>query len=727
MKQLLSILILSFINHQVQAQSFFDTSKIMEEVFIRPNRFEKGYNNSVTFLKTETIEHLNLGADVPILLQQIPSLTFSTDAGNGIGYTNLRLRGSDQTRINVGINGIPYNDAESQSVFWVDIADLLSTAHEVQVQRGLGFSVLGAGAFGGNININTFKLKEKASLSFNNSIGSFNTVKNNIIFNSGLINNIFQINGRLSRISSNGYIERASANLYSGNFDWSIHHKKLTMYTTYIFGTENTYQAWNGVSEADLKINRRVNYAGTDFGANTGKPYNNEVDIYSQHNVQTHLHYELNNYLNFKTALFYTGGMGYYEEFRVGKDLLSYGLDSSLVTDLVRRRWLKNDFCGATGTLEYNNLGWKIETTIGWNQYDGDHYGEIVNTFGSVALKNPYRYYFNKGIKTDFTSFIKISKKLNKLLLMADVQYRNIGYMINGTENELTYYATKYHYQFINPKIGINYTLNPVAQINLYAGFGQKEPERTDLLNSSNTVLPEELLDIELGYLYKRNNNNFSFNAFLMNYYNQLVLTGKVNDVGTYYKMNVPKSYRFGMELDGLLWVTKKLKLAGNITWSINKIQSFNSITYTYDQNYSLVDSLTQNLTLQNMDISFSPSFIGYGEVVFFPIKNLALSWQQKYVSSQYLDNTQDDRKKLESYFYHNVNIAYTLVMPKLKEIKFILQLNNIFDKKYESNGYTYSGGRMVDATGNISPATNYNYYYPQAGFNFMFGLNIKL
>lgn len=717
---------LLFIN-QFALLAASDSAKYTDEVFIRPTRFEKGYNNSVTFLKVSAIENINTGADVPALLQQIPSLTFSSDAGNNIGYTNLRLRGSDQTRVNVAFNGIPYNDPESQGVFWVNIADILSSSNEVQIQRGLGFSVVGAGAFGGNININTFKLTAKPSISINNSVGSFNTSKNNILFNTGLINNLFQLKGRLSRISSSGYIERASSNLYSGNLDWTIQHKKMTMFTTYFFGSERTYQAWNGVSEADLLISRRVNYAGTDWGANTGEPYKDEVDRYRQHNFQWHLNYVVSNELNFKTSLFYTQGQGYYEEFKVNADLLNYGFSTSVNTDLARRRWLRNDFYGGIMSLEYAPKSWKIETTVAWNQYDGDHFGEIINTFGKNNLTTPYQYYFNKGIKTDVTSFVKISKKFNKILLLADLQYRNVGYMVNGNGHEQLQYNTQNTFQFFNPKFGINYTLNAQSSLNVYVGYGNKEPERADMLNSANTVKHEEMLNVELGYFFKKGNNHFSLNSFLMNYTNQLVLTGSINDVGSYFKMNVPKSYRAGIEAEANWQVNPRWNINANITWSVNKISAFNHVTYTYDENYQKVDSLTQIENLENKDISFSPSLVGYAEVSYTPIKSLTFSLQNKYVSAQYLDNTQREEKKLDAYFYNNVNIAYSFALPKEREIKFILQLNNILDQKFESNGYTVNGGRLVDNTGRITPETNYNYYYPQAGFNFMFGLNIKL
>ncbi|MBK7958570.1 MAG: TonB-dependent receptor plug domain-containing protein [Bacteroidetes bacterium] len=634
------------------------------------------FKTTYTEIKIKDIEKINLGQDAPVLLQQIPSLSFSTDAGNGIGYTNLRIRGNDQTRINVSLNGVPYNDAESQGVYWVDIADILSSAKDVQVQRGLGSSTIGAGAFGGNININTSKFNESAYLSLNNSIGSFNSIKNSLLFSSGSINDIFEISGRLTRITSNGFIERALSDLTSGNFNFNIKSKKSLFHLIYFFGDEKTYQAWNGVSEADLLTNRRKNIAGTDFESKAGKPYDNEIDKYTQHNLQAIQSYNWNEHLMTSITLHYTFGSGYYEEYKVGKSLQNYGINNPNSSDLIRQRWLTNHFYGGILQTKFNQNKWSIIGTVSWNQYDGDHYGKVIKTIDVAIDSLPRTYYNNRGIKTDITAFVKIAKEIGRFTPYIDLQVRSIGYTIDGTENELQNLGLKYNTHLFNPKFGLQYKLNQQINMNLYTGFGHKEPERGDFINTPNAAPKvEEMLNSELSIEYKKNQNFASINLYGMWYTNQMILTGAVNDVGNYLRINVPKSYRMGVEGQFNWSLTKKLQLISNLTLSVNKITSFQQTTYTYDENYAVVDSLQLNENLDNKDISFSPALIGYGELNYQINKHWNIGLQNKYVSAQYMDNTQSENKKLSAYNINNATISYTTHFNKVKDVKVFFAL----------------------------------------------------
>ena len=673
------------------------------------------------FAKTDVtkkdIEKNNLGQDLPFLLNQTPSVVVNSDAGNGVGYTGIRIRGTDAARINVTLNGIPYNDAESQGTFFVDLPDISSSANSIQIQRGVGTSSNGAGAFGATINLFTNELNKKFYASTNNSIGSFNTFKNNIQFGSGLLGKHFTVDGRVSRISSDGYIDRATSNLKSFFLSTAFLNEKKSLRLNVFSGKEKTYQAWNGVAENLLATDRTNNPSGNE---KPGVPYNNETDNYTQTHYQLFYNHKFNSYWKGNIAAFLTRGKGYYEQYKANKKLADYGLPNYFdgtntikKTDLVRRLWLDNYFYGTIFSLQYQKNKTQVIFGGGYNAYDGKHYGKIIWAAVQAAVPKDYRWYNLKAHKKDFSVYNKwIQQWSSNWQSFVDVQFRNIDYKIHGFRYNPGLEISE-NYAFLNPKIGITYSNNNWQAFISYALAG-KEPNRDDF-EAGNTQLPkaERLHDIELGIEKKGTSYSLGANIYYMQYQNQLVLTGKINDVGAYTRTNIPKSYRAGVELQGKTKITNWLNAAANLTFSENKIKNFTEYLDDYDNGGQ------QTKFYSKTNISFSPAVIAGGSINFIPVKNGEISLISKYVGRQYLDNTAQKSRSLNPYYLQDIRLSYLIEHKIFKETDLILQLNNVFNKKYEPNGYSFSyiyGGNL----------TTENFYFPMAGFNFMVGVNVK-
>ena len=670
-----------------------------------------------TDLTKKDIEKNNLGQDLPFLLNQTPSVVVNSDAGNGVGYTGIRIRGTDAARINVTLNGIPYNDAESQGTFFVDLPDISSSANSIQIQRGVGTSSNGAGAFGATINLFTNELNKKFYASTNNSIGSFNTFKNNIQFGSGLLGKHFTVDGRVSRISSDGYIDRATSNLKSFFLSTAFLNEKKSLRLNVFSGKEKTYQAWNGVAENLLATDRTNNPSGNE---KPGVPYNNETDNYTQTHYQLFYNHKFNSYWKGNIAAFLTRGKGYYEQYKANKKLADYGLPNYFdgtntikKTDLVRRLWLDNYFYGTIFSLQYQKNKTQVIFGGGYNAYDGKHYGKIIWAAVQAAVPKDYRWYNLKAHKKDFSVYNKwIQQWSSNWQSFVDVQFRNIDYKIHGFRYNPGLEISE-NYSFLNPKIGITYSNNNWQAFISYALAG-KEPNRDDF-EAGNTQLPkaERLHDIELGIEKKGTSYSLGANIYYMQYQNQLVLTGKINDVGAYTRTNIPKSYRAGVELQGKTKITNWLNAAANITFSENKIKNFTEYLDDYDNGGQ------QTKFYSKTNISFSPAVIAGGSINFIPVKNGEISLISKYVGRQYLDNTAQKSRSLNPYYLQDIRLSYLIEHKIFKETDLILQLNNVFNKKYEPNGYSFSyiyGGNL----------TTENFYFPMAGFNFMVGVNVK-
>ena len=669
-----------------------------------------------TNISKKEIEKVNLGQDLPFILNQTPSVVVNSDAGNGVGYTGIRIRGADATRINVTLNGIPYNDAESQGLFFVNLPDFSSSVNSIQVQRGVGTSSNGTGAFGATINMSTNEFNEDAYGEVNNSFGSFNTWKHTIKAGSGLLNKHFTIDARVSKISSEGFIDRAASDLKSFYLSTAYLNKKSSVRLNIFSGEEKTYQAWYGVPESLLQTNRKFNPAGTE---KPGEPYDNETDNYRQDHYQLFFNHQQNENLSFNTALFLTRGRGYYEQYKAERDFADYGLPDVVIgnntitsTDLIRQLWLDNYFYGNISSLQYKKNKTQLTLGGGYTRYDGNHYGKII--WAAIGIPKDYKWYNLNARKTDGNIFAKyLYKWTSKLESFADVQYRNVKYTINGFRDNPNLRANK-TYNFINPKIGLSYT-HKNWQAYLSYSLGNKEPNRDDF-EAGVTEAPkhETLHNIEAGVEKRTGSYSWGATVYYMKYRNQLVLTGKINDVGAYTRTNIPNSYRLGLELQGKTKITDWLNAAANITISENKILKFTEFIDDYDNGGQKLNNYAKT------DISFSPGFIAAGTLNITPARDFDIILQSKYVSRQYLDNTSNKQRSLNSFYVQDIRLSYTLKKVALKEMNFILAINNVFNKKYEPNGYTFS--YYYDGA-----LTTENFYYPMAGTNFMIGVNVKL
>ncbi len=681
-----------------------------------------------TDLNAQEIAKNNLGQDIPILLNQTPSLYVSSDAGNGVGYTYMHIRGSDATRINVTLNGIPYNDAESEGTYFVDLPDIVSSVGSIQIQRGAGTSTNGSGAFGATINLSTNEFHALPYAESDNSFGSFNTFKNTIKAGSGLISDHFTFDARLSQISSNGYIDRATSNLQSYYLSAAYINKKTSLRFNLISGKEKTYQAWYGIDSGTLRTDRTFNPAGTE---KPGAPYDNETDNYWQTHYQLFLNQSFNDNWSLNVATFLTRGYGYYEEYKgvaaetaagdnsetsyafYGLPNPVYGNDTITNTDLVRQLWLDNYFYGQTFSLQYKHN--KDELTFGgsWTVYTGKHIDKVIWTeFGGI----PKDYIYNDfpAKKTDVNFYAKWLHALNeKWNIFGDIQYRHVMHDMEGFEGNPTLFIDR-KFDFVNPKAGISYYYDGWNAYFSYA-MANKEPNRDDFQASPQQQPKQETLhDLELGLEKKTTSYNWGITVYDMIYKDQLVLTGKLNDVGNYTRINVPNSYRLGIELQGGYIFNKWMNATANFTLSSNKIKSFTEYLDNYD------DGSQKPVQHSNTDISFSPSIISAATVNFLPFKNTELTLLSKYVGKQYLDNTQDNLRMLTGFYTQDVRVSYTIKHLLFNEWNIVGQVNNVFNTMYEPNGATYPyiyGGEVV----------NSNYYFPMAGTNFMIAVNVKL
>jgi len=666
-----------------------------------------------TNISKNDIAKTNLGQDLPFLLNQTPSVVTTTDAGNGVGYTGIRIRGTDATRINVTLNGIPFNDAESMGTYFVDMPDFASSANSIQIQRGVGTSTNGAGAFGATINISTNEIIKKAYIDADNSYGSFNTWKNTLKLGTGLLANHFTFDARLSRIVSDGYIDRASSNLKSFYTSAAYIGNKNSLRLNIFSGKEKTYQAWYGIPYDVLQTDRTYNPAGTE---KPGTPYNNQTDNYTQTHYQLFYDHTFSNNWKFNTALFLVRGKGYYEEYKAQESLSDYGLEDTAVADLVRRRWLDNYYYGQILSLQYKTK--KDELTIGgsWNIYDGKHYGKLI--WSEAKIPNNYEYYNFPALKTDENIYVKWMHAINnKWSSFADMQYRHVLHNMEGFQDNPDLFI-KRNFNFINPKAGINYNHNGWNAYFSYA-MANKEPNRDDFEASLQQQPEAETLhDFEAAIERKKNKYNWSATFYYMQYKDQLVLTGEINNVGSYTRTNVPNSYRTGIELQAGVVAASWLNISGNATFSRNKIKSFTEYIDAYDADFNYTSQEAVEHT--NTDISFSPNIIAAGTVSFIPLKNMQLNLVSKYVGKQYLDNAQNPNRRLNGYFTEDFRLNYSLYKKPFSHIDVIVAVNNIFNKLYEPNGYTYP--YYYD-----NNLVNDNYYYPAAGTSFMIGLNIGL
>lgn len=695
-----------------------------------------------TNLSSNEIETRNYGQDIPFLFANTPSTVVTSDAGAGVGYTGIRIRGVDPTRTNVTINGIPINDSESHGVFWVNMPDFASSSENIQIQRGVGTSSNGAAAFGASINIQTNDINSKPYGVLDNGYGSFNTVRNTMRVGSGLINEKFTVDMRLSNITSDGYIDRAKADLQSLFGSVAYVGKNTLLKLNVFMGRERTYQAWWGTPESVLSgdTSQITAYADRNgiFGddrvnlLNSGRTYNyytyeNEVDDYGQDHYQLHFVQSISPKLKLSVAGHYTRGKGYFEQFVTDDSFSTYGFDTIIFsndtitsTDVIRRRWLDNHFSGAVFALNFNNQD-GLDLTWGGagNAYTGKHYGNVIwAEFASQSEYN-HQYYYTDAFKVDVMSYIKATYTVKKCTFYGDLQYRYIDYQFEGKDEyfgDIIDIQQQVNYNFFNPKVGVMYDINDNHNLYLSFAMANREPTRGEFVESTaaSRPKPEQLHNFELGYRLKLKRAFVNANVYWMNYKDQLILTGQVNDVGAYIRNNVSKSYRAGLELEGGVKLLKNLDLTGNVTYSMNKIHAFTEYVDDYDTGGQTEIQHT------NTDIAFSPNIITSLGLGYEPFKNFNIVVVGKYVGDQFLDNTSNQNRKIDAYFISNARIDYTIEDKFFSEIIIGLAINNFTNTLYANNGYTWGyiyGGER----------TQENFYYPQAGVNWLGRLTLKL
>ena len=686
-----------------------DSIQSIEEVLISNVRAKEKNPIPFTNVTAAQIAPRNLGQDIPILLNYLPSVVTTTDAGAGVGYTYMRVRGSDGSRINVTLNGIPFNDSESQGTYFVDLPDFASSLESIQLQRGVGTSTSGAGAFGASLNLQTKAAQKDAYASIANSVGSFGTRKHTFAFGTGLHNN-FEMNARISNIASDGYIDRATSNMFGYYFDANYITKSTIIKAIAFGGKEKTYQSWNGLEDEDkLRNDRTYNSVGqyTDAFGNT-QFYGNETDNYWQNHFQLHWNEKISTKWQSNIALHYTLGKGYYEQYKEDATLSNYNLpdfNSNTTADLVTKKWLDNGFFGTTFSLNYKTAKTDIIFGGAANKYQGKHYGEVVWTQNYTPNSN--KFYDNFGNKNDVNFYGKASQQIGKVNIFADLQYRMVFYKATSFK----FNDVNDTFRFFNPKGGITFNVNTNNTVYGYFGIANKEPRRDDY--ASGSIKPERLQDFELGYKLNSKKVKLNINGFFMKYTDQLVATGALNDVGSPIFENSGKSYRLGVEIESTIKVIEKVTVQPNITLSTNKNQNF----------YFQRDGLLTNLG--NTNIAYSPNIIVGNNITVTPIKALQVSFLTKFVGQQHMGNIDAKKSILADYTTSDLSINYELKINKgIKSIVFSGLINNIFDRTYESNGYfyTYDDTWSGPTTTTIEGAG----YYPQAGINFLAGMNLK-
>ncbi|WP_405247911.1 TonB-dependent receptor [Cellulophaga sp. Asnod2-G02] len=730
----LSVLSISFYTNaqQQQATDSLEGKKVvLDEVFVSAIRVTKATPVTFSNLTKEQIKPRNLGQDIPILMNFLPSVVTTSDAGAGVGYTGIRVRGSDATRVNVTINGIPYNDSESHGTFWVNMPDFASSTESLQLQRGVGSSTNGAGAFGASLNVLTDAISQDAYAQISSSIGSFKTLRNTLKFSTGLLNDQIEISGRLSQINSDGYIDRATSDLES-YFLQAAYKDENTLIKALLFGGhEVTYQSWYGTPLArinndeqgveDFIVANGLTESEAENLRNSDRRYNyytyeNEEDNYKQNHAQLLWNETLNENWSTNLALHYTKGSGYFEQFKEDDDFDTYGFTPITVdgeevnsTDVIRRRWLDNDFYGTVFSANYRKEKVDLILGGGWNKYEGDHFGEVIWARYASTSSIRDRYYDDNSTKTDFNIFSKINYKLDaQWSLFGDLQYRTVGYQANGDETGIVDDT----FNFFNPKAGITFDLNSNNNFYFSYAVANREPNRNDY--ESGNPKPERLNDFELGWRYISNTLQLNTNVYYMGYKDQLVLTGALNDVGAPLRENVGDSYRLGVEVEANVSLGTKFAFRPNITLSANRNKDF-----VFQR-----DGELQNLG--DTEIAFSPSVIIGGALVYMPTDNLQLSLLGKHVGEQYMGNIDASSSKLKAYSQFDFNVQYEIVTNSfIKSVVLSGLVNNIFNELYESNGYFFT---FDDTWSNPGVTTTIEGagYYPQAGTNFLVGATLN-
>lgn len=725
-----------------------DTTRDLQAVEVRAVRAGANAPFAKTNITAADLQKSNLGQDLPYLLQFTPSAVVNSDAGAGVGYTGLRIRGTDNTRINLTFNGVPVNDPESQVMIFVNFADIASSTGSLQIQRGVGTSTNGAGAFGATLSIDNLAQRDSAGAEVTVTGGSYNTQRYTVKAGTGLLPGGFRFDARLSKISSDGFVDRGASDLRAAQLVGSWQASDRTSIRALVMtGTEKTYQAWNGVPEEKLRgndstlrafyeanvgylFNTRqdsVNFFTSDPRRYNAFLYSNQTDNYQQDYYQLHLNHKFSPNLSLHVAPFYTRGRGYYEEYRAGEKYKSYGLSPAIYgtdtltrTDLIRQLWLDNHNYGGVFSLSWNRRSTALTLGGSATHYLGKHYG-FVKWAENGGIAPDHQWYNLDARKTDLNGYLKGEQRVGRnLSLFGELQLRSVQYEMDGFRKNPEL-KPKADYLFFNPKAGFSYAIRQAASLQqrIYGSVAvaHKEPNRDDF--EAGEMLqpkPEQLVDFEAGYTIRGRKFSAGINGYYMQYKDQLVLTGKINDVGAYTRQNVPNSFRRGVELEAAYQPLEKLLISGNLTLSQNKIEAFTEYVDAVDASYNELPQT--EIQYKNTDLAFSPSVTGAAMITVLPVKGLGVDVLGKYVGRQYLDNTETVTRSLDAYGVMDLRMRYDLPLQRGPKIRLHFMVNNLLNKKYEANGFTYS--MNVGGVRTVS-----NSYFPQAGTNFLGGVTL--
>jgi iron complex outermembrane recepter protein len=708
------------------------TAKIFltEEVLVNATRAGEHSPMAYSSVSRELLKKQNIGQDIPFLLSLTPSLVETSEAGNGVGYTSLRIRGTDGNRINVTLDGIPLNDPESQQVFWVDLPDLASSVDNIQIQRGAGTSSNGAGAFGATISIQTANSEKEPFADVSTSFGSFNTIKKTISAGTGLLDGKFALQMRYSDLKSDGFIDRTGSNHRSAFVSGVFRTEKSRLKANIILGEEHTGIGWWGVPKDSLTTNRRYNPSGeyTDESG-TLRYYNNESDNYIQNHLQLIYSLKLSDCLTLNSAFHYTKGKGYYEEYREDQPLTDYGLSSFIAgdsvissSDLIRRKWMSNDFYGLVYSLKYQKRQFEAIAGGATNLYLGDHFGKIIWMRNGGSTEKDYQWYFNNSRKGETSIYGKVNYSFSdKITFFGDLQYRHVFYSFKGIDDDLKNISQVHRYDFFNPKAGIFLTITPGQDAYLSFSVANREPTRSDFLEASGdlnaTPKSETLYDYEMGYKLKREKSSAAINLFGMIYKDQLVPTGELSNVGYSIMTNVDKSYRLGLEMIAGIKPLNFIEWNLNLTLSRNKVTDFKEYFTRYNTSDWSSDYLNKNLGV--VDIAYSPSVTGTSDLTINIHRGVDLHVISKFIGKQYFDNTMSSDRMIDPYFINNIRIDFEPVIRNLKRVEFQVLVNNVLNEVYESNAY---GGNWYED----GVEKTWSYYFPQAGINYMARISIR-
>lgn len=717
----------------VSAQTDTVKSVLLQEAQVVNNRATKHTPIAFSNLNVKSIERVNFGQDIPFLLSTLPNVVTTSDAGTGIGYTGMRIRGVDATRINITSNGVPLNDPESHAFYWVDIPDFASSLQDIQVQRGAGTSTNGAGAFGASVNLQTKAATRNPYAQFDASTGSYNTYKATFRLGTGLLNDRWTFDGRMSYIGSDGYRDRASASMYSYFGQLGYFYGATSWKLIAFGGKERTYHAWDGISREQLKTDRTYNPNGLIKDTKEPTFYKNQDDVYFQQYVQSILTHSFSDYLKLTTTLHYTYGDGFYEEYKNKRTLKEYGLlpftlaDGTTVkkSSLIRRKHLLNHFGGFLSNLNYKRDNLELTSGLALNYFRNKHFGRVLWVRNYVGDLNPEQnYYTYMGRKLDGNAFVRADyAPIEKLHLYADMQYRHLHYTLVGENSNYDWNVGRMQqldlhesFNFFNPKFGLTYDVADNSQV--YASFSvaQKEPTNNDYTDGFFTRKPkaERLYDYEVGYRYADSRFEVGVNGYYMYYKDQLIKNGQLNEIGEPVSENVPESYRLGVELSGAWNICPVLRWEANAAFSTNKIKNY--VAYIADEN-------GENLLPHNMgtkSISFSPNVVANSRLQFAK-SGFTAALTSQFVGRQYLDNLELKENSLDAYFVNTLAASYTFALPGIKELTVGATVYNLFNEKYETNGYA---GAYYDSK--TKALGYYQAFYPMAGTNFLVNISLK-